>query len=160
MPERLQYNTTCGRPMHKGVSGRAGHGADGTKHALLAEHVRIKHLEKALDCASDGLFREYCEAGLSLSMAHALHLERAIRAAADATEQGQGHSDLLQLGECLLSAMDMARANGGVSATETVAPRNTSCWSRCCRTLLDTQPFESAGRPREQAGFLDGAMAP
>lgn len=57
----------------------AGHGVGGTKHALLAEQIRIKHIRKALACATDGLFRARCEAELASSMARALHLERAIR---------------------------------------------------------------------------------
>ena len=128
------------------------------KHALLAEQIRIKHIRKALACAANGLFRERWEAELASSMARALHLERTLRAAADASEYGQGHPDALQLGECLLSAMDMARANGDVSAAEAVAQECMALVEMHCRTLLDTPALVPAGRPRGQASFYEGAV--
>ncbi|HEY8229046.1 MAG TPA: hypothetical protein VIG31_01195 [Rhodanobacteraceae bacterium] len=91
-------------------------------------------------------------------MARALHLERAICAAADATEHGQGHSEALQLGECLLCAMDMARANGDASAAEAVAQECLALVELHCRTLLGAQSPGFAGRPREQASFSNGTV--
>jgi len=136
----------------------AGQGVGGTKHALLAERIRIRHIRMALACATDGLFRARCEAELASSMARALHLERTIRAAADATEYGQGHSDALQLGECLLTAMELARANGDASAAEAVAQECLALVELHCRTLLDTRSPGSAGGPHEQASFSNGTV--
>jgi hypothetical protein len=164
MFERLQQHRQDMPKTHanrEGVSGQASHGTPavpgqglgGARHALLAERIRIK---KALACAADGLFRERWEAELAPSMARALHLERTLRAIADAT--GHGHSGALQLGECLLGAMDMARANGDVSAAEVVAQECLALVELHCRTLLDVQSSGTAAAPLGQASFSNGAF--
>lgn len=132
-----------------------GQGSGGAKHALLAERIRMEHIRKALACAANGLFRERCEAELASSMARALHLERTIRAADDATAYGQGHSDALQLGECLLSAMDMARANGDEGAAEVVAQECLALLEMHCRTLLDVQLSGTAAAAIDEARFFE-----
>lgn len=156
---------TCGRPMRRDVSRPVGYGAPmvpgqgigGTRHALLAEQIRIRHIRKALACAADGLFRERCEAELAASMARTSHLERLLCTAASAAEHDQGHSKALQLGECLLSAMDMARANGDAGAAEAVAQECLALVDLHCRTLLDAQSSGTAAA-LEQASFSNGAV--
>lgn len=125
-----------------------------TRHALVAERIRIRHLEKALACAADGLFRERCEAELASSRMRELELERTLRMDANA----HGHSDVVQMDECLLSAMDMARANGDVSAAEAVAQECLALVEMHCRTLLDTGSREAVDWPRGQASFSEGAV--
>lgn len=163
MPTRLQqHRQDMTQPMGKGVSRRVEHGAPivsgGTRHALLAEQIRIRHIRKALVCATDGLFRERCEAELASSIERALHLECKLRAAADSAEHDQGHSTALRLGECLLSAIDMARANGDVSAAEAVAQECLALVELHCRTLLDSQFSGTAAAALEQVTFSNGAV--
>lgn len=164
MSARLQQHLQdMTQPAGNGVSGRAKHGAPrvpgqgATRHALLAEQIRMRHIRKALACAADGLFRERCEAELAASTLRALHLERTLRAAADAAEHDKGHSEALQLGECLLSAMDMARANGDAGAAETVAQECLALVDLHCRTLLDPQSSGTTAAP-QQASFSNGAI--
>lgn len=127
-----------------------------SRHALMAERIRIRHIEKALACATDGSFRERCEEDLASSLTRALYLERTIRSAADAAEHNtHGHVSALQLGECLLSAMDLARANGDPGAAETVAQECLALVELHCRTLEAQHP---AGRAGELASFLEGAV--
>ena len=144
--------------MRKGVTGQAGapagQGMGGPTHALLAEQIRIRHIRKALACAADGMFRARCEAALASSMARALHLERSVGAAAGTASQA-GHSDAPQLDECLLSAMELARANGDVSAAETVAQECLALVEVHCRTLLDLQPSASFDPAFGDIGFFE-----
>jgi hypothetical protein len=150
--------------MHKAVSvqGRqgvpAGQEVGGAKHALLAEQIRIRHIHKALGCAANELFRERCEAELASSVARALQLERAIRAENDAAAHPRGDRDAMQLGECLLSAMDLARANGDASAAEAVAQECLALVEMHCRTLLDEPSHGPACNPRGQLDLPEGAV--
>lgn len=164
MPARLQqHRQDMTQSMGDGVSRRVEHGAPmvpgqgGTRHALLAEQIRIRHIRKALACAADGLFRERCEAELASSMERALHLECKLRAATDVAEHDRGHSKALRLGECLLSAMDMARANGDIGAAEAVAQECLALVELHCRTLLDSHASGTA-TALEQASFSNGAI--
>lgn len=164
MPARLQqHHQDMTQPMGEGVSRRVERGAPmipgqgGTRHALLAEQIRIRHIRKALACAAEGLFRERCEAELASSMDRALDLERKLCAATDVAEHDRGHAKALRLGECLLSAMDMARANGDAGAAEAVAQECLALVELHCRTLLAAQSSATA-TALEQAGFSNGAI--
>jgi hypothetical protein len=123
-----------------------------TRRALVAERIRIRHLEKALACAADGLFRKRCEAELASSTMRALYLERMLRMDASAH-----HSDAVQLDECLLSAMDLAKANGDPSAAEAVAQECLALLEMHCRTLVEGQGFESANGAIGNGSLAEGA---
>ena len=123
-----------------------------TRHALVAERIRIRHLEKALACAADGLFRERCEAELASSRMRELELERTLRMDANA----HGHTDAVQMDECLLSAMELAMANGDPDAAEAVAQECLALLEMHCRTLLEPRTFESVGGAIERGGLAAG----
>jgi hypothetical protein len=151
-------------PEAASVQGRQGvppgQEVGGATCALLAEQIRIRHIHKALACAANGLFRERCEAELASSVARALQLERAIRAEDDAGAYVRESRDALQLGECLLSAMDMARANGDASAAEAVAQECLALLDMHCRTLLDEPSHDPARSRREQLDLPEGVVGP
>lgn len=127
--------------MHERLSPSREQTAGNTRHALVAERIRIRHLEKALACAAAGMFRERCEAELASSRMRALALERTLRMDANAHR----HSDAVQMDECLLSAMELAKANGDLGAAEVVAQECLALLEMHCRTHLEPQTFEAPG---------------
>lgn len=138
--------------MHERLSQTHEQAAGTARHALVAERIRIRHLEKALACAGDGMFRERCETELASSRMHVLALERALRMDANAHR----HADAVQVDECLLSAMDMARANGDSDAAEAVAQECLALLEMHCRTLVRPHAFEPANTAIE-GGLAEGA---
>lgn len=122
-----------------------------TRHALVVERIRIRHLEKALACAAAGMFRERCETELASSRMRVLALERTLRMDANAHR----HSDAVQMDDCLLSAMDLARANGDPDAAEAVAQECLALLEMHCGTLVGSQTFEPA-KTAIEGGLAEG----
>jgi|SRR6185437_476813 len=137
--------------MHERLSQSHEQTTGTTRHALVAERIRIRHLEKALACAADGMFRERCEAELASSRMRVLALERTLRMDANAHR----HVDAEHVDECLLSAMDLARANGDPSAAEAVAQECLALLEMHCRTLVGPRMFERANTAIE-GGLAEG----
>jgi hypothetical protein len=138
--------------MHERLSPSHEQTAGTTRHALVAERIRIRHLEKALACAAAGMFRERCEAELASSRMRVLALERTLRMDASA----HGHTDLAQMDQCLLSAMELAQANGDPSAAEAVAQECLALLEMHCRTLVAPQAIEPAGSMIGQGSLAEG----
>lgn len=137
--------------MHERLSPSREQTAGNTRHALVAERIRVRHLEKALACAAAGMFRERCEAELASSRMRVLALERTLRMDANA----HGHTDLAQIDQCLLSAMELARANGDPDAAEAVAQECLALLEMHCRTLVAPQAFAPANAAIE-GGLAEG----
>lgn len=97
------------------------------------------------------MFRERCEAELASSRMRVLALERTLRMDANAHR----HSDAVQMDECLLSAMELARANGDPDAAEAVAQECLALLEMHCRTLVAPQTFEPANTAIE-GGLAQG----
>ena len=87
------------------------------RHALAAERVRIRHMCKALACTEDGNLRQRWQTDMADSLARVREIERTLRSGASPAEQRA--ADMVD--ECLLEAMELARANGDARAAETVA---------------------------------------
>lgn len=86
-------------------------------HALAAERVRIRHMCKALACANDDSLRRRWQSEMADSLSRVREIEHTLRAGASPAEQQA--ADMVD--ECLLEAMELARANGDSRAAETVA---------------------------------------
>ena len=87
------------------------------QHALAAERVRIRHMCKALGCSEDDNLRQRWQAEMADSLARVREIERTLCSGASPAEQRA--ADMVD--ECLLEAMELARANGNSRAAETVA---------------------------------------
>jgi hypothetical protein len=87
------------------------------QHALAAERVRIRHMCKALACTQDVNLRQRWQAQMADSLARVREIERMLCSGASPAEQRA--ADMVD--ECLLGAMELARANGDSRAAETVA---------------------------------------
>lgn len=87
------------------------------RHALAAERVRIRHMCKALACARDAGLRQRWQSEMEDGLARVWEIEQALRANATQADQHAGD----KIDECLLEAMDLARANGDSRAAEAVA---------------------------------------
>lgn len=87
------------------------------RHALAAERVRIRHMCKALACTEDDNLRQRWQSEMADSLARVREIEQALRV--DASPAEQHAADMVD--ECLLEAMELARANGDSRAAEIVA---------------------------------------
>lgn len=87
------------------------------RHALAAERVRIRHMCKALACTQDMGLRRRWQTEMEESLARIWEIEQTLRT--NATEADRHAVD--QMDECLLEAMELARANGDFRAAEIVA---------------------------------------
>lgn len=83
--------------------------------ALAAERLRVKHIRKALACTRDARLRQRWQADVAESVERMQRLERLLRAEMRDAEVAGSFDD------CLLEAMELARANGDSRAAETVA---------------------------------------
>lgn len=87
------------------------------RKALAAERVRIRHMYKALACTEDVDLRQRWQSEMADSLARVRQIEQALRS--NASQADQHAADMMD--ECLLAAMELARANGDSRAAETVA---------------------------------------
>jgi hypothetical protein len=87
------------------------------QHALAAERVRIRHMCKALACTEDDNLRQRWQSEMADSLARVREIEQTLRVGASPAEQHA--ADMVD--ECLLEAMELARANGDSRAAEIVA---------------------------------------
>jgi hypothetical protein len=112
-------------------------------HALAAERVRIRHMCKALACTEDGNLRQRWQTEMADSLARVREIERTLRAGRSPAEQRA--ADMVD--ECLLEAMELARANGDSRAAETVAME--------CMALVEMRCMRiQQGSTGQQAAFV------
>ncbi len=117
------------------------------RHALAAEHVRIRHMCKALACTEDGNLRQRWQAEMADSLARVREIERTLRSGASLAEQHA--ADMVD--ECLLEAMELARANGDSRAAQTVAMECMALVEmRCMRIQQGSIGQEAAFVPRHE----------
>jgi len=87
------------------------------RHALAAERVRIRHMCKALGCTEDASLRMRWQSEMADSLTRVRDIEQTLRSSVSQADQHA--ADMVD--ECLLAAMELARANGDSRAAETVA---------------------------------------
>lgn len=118
------------------------------RHALAAERVRIRHMCKALACAGDDNLRQRWQTEMADSLARVRKVERTLRSGVSLAEQRA--ADMVD--ECLLEAMELARANSDSRAAETVA--------RECMALVEMRCMRiHQGSIGQEAAFVQGAKA-
>ena len=101
------------------------------RHALAAERVRIRHMCKALACTEDSGLRQRWQADMADSLAHVREIEKAL--CSDESPADQHAADMMD--ECLLEAMELARANGDSRAAEIVAMECMALVELRCRHI-------------------------
>ncbi|GEM_PF-1026475 len=132
------------------------------QHALAAEHIRIRHICKALACAADdGLHRRW-RAAMAESLARVRDIENALCLNGSQADQ----SVAAVMDECLLEAMELARANGDSRAAQTVAQECMALVELYCTRLQQghAAAFDPAGdgihcRKQDAMGNISDAMA-
>ena len=87
------------------------------RHALAAERVRIRHMCKALGCTEDASLRTRWQSEMADSLTRVRDIEQTLRSSVSQADQHA--ADMVD--ECLLAAMELARANGDSRAAETAA---------------------------------------
>lgn len=114
--------TNCHNPVRTMPPLRVVHGdpADDIQQAWMAEYVRIQHIQKALACTRNRQLRERWQAELAGSRVRMQGLEQSLCCIERPTDRVQTGADVLT-DECLLHAMELARANGDLAAAEAVA---------------------------------------
>lgn len=122
---KLRANPVNTKPVLQSIevaSRSAVHGARlsrhrNLQHALAAERMRIRHICKALACAEDaGLHRRWRSA-MADSLARVHEIENALCSSGTRADQTAAAA----MDECLLEAMELAKANGDSRAAQTVA---------------------------------------
>lgn len=98
----------------------SGDPADDVQQAWMAEYVRIQHIQKALACTRNQQLRERWQAELAGSRLRMQGLEQSLCCIERPTARVQTGADVPS-DECLLHAMELARANGDLAAAEAVA---------------------------------------
>lgn len=118
---------------------------DDLQHALAAERVRIRHMCKALACTEDDSLRQRWQTEMADSLARVRAIERTLCSGASLAEQHA--ADMVD--GCLLEAMELARANGGSRAAETVAME--------CMALVEMRCMRiQQGSIGQEAAFVPG----
>ncbi|HEY9111428.1 MAG TPA: hypothetical protein VIM92_06610 [Rhodanobacteraceae bacterium] len=116
------------------------------RHALAAERVRIRHMCKALACTEDSGLRQRWQADMADSLAHVREIEKALRAGESPADQHA--ADMMD--ECLLEAMELARANGDSRAAEIVAMECMALVELRCRHIRQGHAGVNAAWPSPQ----------
>lgn len=114
------------------------------RHALAAERVRIRHMCKALGCTEDASLRTRWQSEMADSLTRVRDIEQTLRSSVSQADQHA--ADMVD--ECLLAAMELARANGDSRAAETVAME--------CMALVDLRCMRiQQGHVGENAAWME-----
>jgi hypothetical protein len=123
------------------------------RRALAVERARIRHMCQALACTGDGDVRQRWQAEMADSLARVRKIERTLRAGASSAEQRA--ADMVD--ECLLEAVELARADGDARTAETVAMECMALVEMRCMRIRQGSIGQSRFRAGERTHPLQGA---
>jgi hypothetical protein len=123
------------------------------RQALAAERVRIRHMCKALACTEDASLRQRWQSEMADSLARVRHIEKTLRSSESQADQHA--ADMMD--ECLLEAMELARANGDSRAAEIVAKECMALVELRCMRIRQGHMRRSATPAGNDAIHYQGA---
>jgi hypothetical protein len=123
------------------------------RRALVVESAHIRHMCQALACTGDGDVRQRWQAEMADSLVRVRKIEQTLRAGASSAEQRA--ADMVD--ECLLEAVELARANRDARTAETVAMECMALVEMRCMRIQQGSIDPSRLRAGERTHPLQGA---